>query len=61
MVSNSITTPQGLISAMSGELVYFPKSSLKGLILNLISNSISVVILSDGYFRNPPYCLYGGV
>jgi len=49
-VGDGIATSQGLTNAMSGELVYFPKSSLKGLILNLMSDSISVVILGNDRF-----------
>src|SRR3989338_8800274 len=49
-VGDGIAISQGLTNAMSGELVYFPKSSIKGLVLNLMNDNISVVILGNDRF-----------
>jgi len=49
-VGDGIAIVKGLSSAMSGELLYFPKSGIKGLVLNLLNESISVVILGSDRF-----------
>jgi hypothetical protein len=49
-VGDGIATIVGLPGAMLGELVFFPKSSLKGLILNLLENITNIVILRNGGF-----------
>jgi proton translocating ATP synthase F1 alpha subunit len=49
-VGDGIAIVKGLTDSMSGELVYFPKSSIKGLILNLLNDTISVVILGSDRF-----------
>src|SRR3989338_1126161 len=49
-VGDGIAISQGLTNAMAGELVYFPKSSIKGVVLNLMNDNISVVILGNDRF-----------
>lgn len=49
-VGDGVATVTGLENAMAGELVFFPKSGVKGLVLNLFSNSASVVLLGGDRF-----------
>lgn len=46
-VGDGVANVAGLERAMAGELVFFPKSGVKGLVLNLFKNSVSVVILGN--------------
>lgn len=46
-VGDGVAHIAGLERAMAGELVFFPKSGVKGLVLNLFANSVSVVILGN--------------
>ena len=51
-VGDGIANITGLADVMSGELVFFTRSALKGIVLNLLQDSISVVILgSDRFIR----------
>ncbi len=49
-VGDGVATVTGLERAVAGELVFFPKSGVQGLILNLLKNSVSVVILGNDKF-----------
>lgn len=51
-VGDGIAAVTGLVGVMSGELVFFARSALKGIVLSLLQDSISVVILgSDRFIR----------
>jgi proton translocating ATP synthase F1 alpha subunit len=49
-VGDGIANINGLNDVMSGELLFFPRSALKGIVLNLLHDSISVVILGNDRF-----------
>lgn len=46
-IGDGVATVVGLGGAMAGELVIFPKSGIRGLVLNLTVNSVSVVVLGN--------------
>lgn len=49
-VGDGVATVTGLENAMAGELVFFPKSGVKGLVLNLFTDSVNVVLLGSDRF-----------
>ena len=46
-IGDGVATVVGLGGAMAGELVIFPKSGVRGLVLNLTTDSVSVVVLGN--------------
>lgn len=46
-VGDGVAIVSGLDSVMSGELVYFSRSNVKGLALNLMSDHVAVVVLGN--------------
>lgn len=49
-VGDGIATVIGLYGVMSGEIVFFPRSAVRGLVLSLLKNSVSIVILGNDRF-----------
>jgi len=49
-IGDGIANVIGLTGVMSGELVIFTRSSVKGIVLSLLQDSISVVILGNDRF-----------
>lgn len=47
MVGDGIALVNGLDKAMNGELVFFPKSNIYGMVLNLEENAIGVVLMGS--------------
>lgn len=46
-VGDGIAVATGLDGAMAGELVFFPKSGVQGLVLNLYVDRVAIVILGN--------------
>jgi len=46
-VGDGVATVLGLQSAMAGELVIFPKSGVKGLVLNLFETTVNIVLFGN--------------
>ena len=46
-VGDGIAVATGLDGAMAGELVFFPNSGVQGLVLNLYTNRVAIVILGN--------------
>ncbi len=50
LVRDGVAVVAGLENATAGELVFFPKSGVKGLVLNLFTDSVNVVLLGSDRF-----------